>query len=93
MISRFLDPREWYASLPTVRVSACALLTDSEDRVLLVKPNCRPYRAVPGGIMNEGGSPHECAAREIAEELGLVIRAMALLVLDFAGLRETGRVP
>jgi 8-oxo-dGTP diphosphatase len=84
MSSRFLDPPEWYASLPTVHVSACALLTDSEDRVLLVKPNYRPYWAVPGGIINEGESPHECAAREIAEELGLVIRPMALLVLDFA---------
>ena len=43
MSSRFLAPPEWYASLPTVHVSACALLTDSEDRVLLVKPNYRPY--------------------------------------------------
>jgi 8-oxo-dGTP diphosphatase len=83
MSGRYLDPADWYASLPTVYVSACALLTDAKDRVLLVKPNYRPYWAVPGGILDDGESPHECARREIAEELGLTITPHELLTVDF----------
>jgi 8-oxo-dGTP diphosphatase len=82
--SGYLDPPQWYASLPTVYVSACVLVTDDTDRVLLVKPNYRPYWAIPGGIVNEGEPPHVCAAREVTEELGLQIALGELLVVDWA---------
>jgi ADP-ribose pyrophosphatase YjhB (NUDIX family) len=82
--SGYLDPPQWYASLPTVYVSACVLLTDHTDRVLLVKPNYRPYWAIPGGIVNEGEPPHLCAIREAGEELGLDITLGDLLVVDWA---------
>ncbi|RSN51303.1 MULTISPECIES: NUDIX domain-containing protein [Actinomadura] len=78
----YLAPREWYAALPTAHVSAGALLTDERDRVLLVKPNYRPYWQIPGGSMDPGEAPHQTAAREVAEELGLRIRARRLLVVD-----------
>jgi 8-oxo-dGTP diphosphatase len=80
----YLPPAQWYASLPTVYVSACVLLTDYQDRVLLVKPNYRSYWAVPGGIVDDGEPPHTCAAREIQEELGLDISLGGLLVVDWA---------
>jgi hypothetical protein len=38
----YLPPEQWHASLPTVHLSACMLLTDDADRVLLVKPHYRP---------------------------------------------------
>jgi 8-oxo-dGTP diphosphatase len=79
----YLPPAEWYASLPSVHVSACMLLTDDADRVLLVKPNYRPYWAVPGGVVDDGEPPHTCALREIGEELGLHVRLGALLVVDW----------
>jgi 8-oxo-dGTP pyrophosphatase MutT (NUDIX family) len=79
----YLEPKEWYATLPTVYVSVCALLTDDRDRVLLVKPNYRPYWAIPGGILDPGEAPHECVDRELNEELGLKIQASRLLVVDF----------
>lgn len=78
----YLSPREWYATLPTAHVSAGALLTDERDRVLLVKPDYRPYWQLPGGTMDPGEAPHQVAAREIAEEVGLRIRARRLLVVD-----------
>lgn len=80
----YLDPAEWYASLPSVFASACLLLTDAEDRVLLVKPNYRPYWSIPGGVVEAGETPHDCAAREIAEELGLVVTAGELLVVHWS---------
>ncbi|GLX00044.1 NUDIX hydrolase [Microtetraspora sp. NBRC 16547] len=84
MSKGYLDPPEWYASLPTAYMSACVLLTDDQDRVLLVKPNYRPYWAIPGGIVEANEAPHECAAREIAEELGLTVQVGDLLVVDWA---------
>jgi 8-oxo-dGTP pyrophosphatase MutT (NUDIX family) len=80
----YLDPPDWYASLPTVYLSACVLLTDYADRVLLVKPSYRPYWAVPGGTVDDGESPHQCATREIHEELGLRVQLGDLLVVDWA---------
>lgn len=80
----YLAPAEWYASLPTTYVSACALLTDPQDRVLIVKPNYRPYWAIPGGIVEQGERPEQCAARECSEELGLVLTLGELLVVDWA---------
>lgn len=74
---------DWYASLPAVYVSAAMLITDPADRVLVVKPNYRPYWGVPGGIVEAGEAPHDGASREIAEELGLGIPAGDLLVVDW----------
>jgi 8-oxo-dGTP diphosphatase len=81
---RYLEPREWYASLPTVYVTAVVLLTDpSGERVLLVKPNYRPHWGLPGGTLDEGEAPHECAVREISEELGITIALGELLVIQW----------
>ncbi|MGJ6964640.1 NUDIX domain-containing protein [Streptosporangium sp. G11] len=77
------DPADWYATLPSVFVSACMLLTDAEDRVLLVKPNYRPGWNFPGGIVEDGEAPHDGAVREVAEELGVSVKAGELLVVHW----------
>jgi ADP-ribose pyrophosphatase YjhB (NUDIX family) len=59
------------------------LLTDTDDRILLVKPNYRTYWAIPGGMVEAGEAPHQCVTREVAEELGLRITAGELLVVDW----------
>ncbi|QFG23768.1 NUDIX hydrolase [Actinomadura sp. WMMB 499] len=78
----YLPPREWYATLPTAHVAAGVLLTDDRGRVLLVKPNYRPYWQIPGGAMDAGEAPHRTAEREVREELGLRVAARRLLVVD-----------
>lgn len=83
MSKPYLEPAQWYASLPTFYGSACMLLTDHEDRVLMVKPNYRPYWAIPGGVIEAGELPHECAAREVDEELGVDVQVTGLLVVDW----------
>lgn len=78
-----LSSADWYASLPTVYAPACMLLTDQQDRVLLVKPNYRAFWAIPGGMVEAGEAPHECVAREVAEEIGFDIKTGDLLVVDW----------
>ena len=78
-----LSQADWYASLPTVYVSAGMLITDAADRMLIVKPNYRPHWGIPGGIVEDGEAPHQGASREVAEELGLHLPAGDLLVVDW----------
>lgn len=70
--------------MPTAYVAAVLLLTDAEDRVLVVKPNYRPYWALPGGVAEAGERPQDCAEREVAEELGVVAGAGELLVVHWS---------
>lgn len=80
----FLEPAEWFASLPVCFASASMLLTDERDRVLLVKPNYRPGWSLPGGVVEGDELPHRAAEREVAEELGLRVRPRDLLVVHCA---------
>jgi 8-oxo-dGTP diphosphatase len=82
--ANFLQPAEWFASLPSVYVAAGALITDPGGRVLLVKPNYRDHWVMPGGICEHGEPPHAGCARELREELGLVIAVGPLLVVNWA---------
>jgi 8-oxo-dGTP pyrophosphatase MutT (NUDIX family) len=79
----WLPPEDWYASLPSVYVSAGALITDPAGRVLLVKPNYRPYWQFPGGVVEPTEAPHQGCAREVREEVGLVLDVGRLLVVDW----------
>lgn len=56
-------------------VTASVLITDAEDRVLLVHPARRPDApwALPGGLVEVGESPLVAARREVREELGIEV--------------------
>lgn len=75
--------RDWYRGLPTKRIGAGVLFADDRDRVLLVRPTYKDYWEIPGGLVEEGESPHVAAEREIAEELGMDRRAGRLLCVDW----------
>lgn len=80
----FTDPATWFGSLPGVVIAAGGLITDPSGRVLLVKPNYRDHWTIPGGICEHGEPPHDGAARELAEELGLAIPVGRLLATDWS---------
>jgi 8-oxo-dGTP diphosphatase len=80
----FSDPETWFAGLPGVVIAAGGLITDPQDRVLLVKPNYRDHWALPGGICEHGEPPQKGCAREVAEELGLELEVGRLLATDWS---------
>jgi 8-oxo-dGTP diphosphatase len=82
--SGYVEPEQWYAQLATCYAAVGALITDTEDRVLLVKPNYRDYWSLPGGMVDGGETPEDACARELSEELGLSLPIGPLLVIDWA---------
>lgn len=66
------------------RVAAGVLFFDEAGRILLVKPTYKVGWEIPGGYVQPGETPSECAAREVAEELSIRPVVGPLLVADWA---------
>ncbi|MEP6912843.1 MAG: NUDIX hydrolase, partial [bacterium] len=62
-------------SHPRFAVTAGAVITDNQGRVLLLKHRFRPGTGwgMPGGFMQEGEQPEEALRRDLREEVGLEV--------------------
>ena len=64
-----LDPDYW--DLPSIPVSAGALIFDRGGRLLILKPTYKPGWTIPGGVMEaDGETPWQACQREVREECG-----------------------
>ncbi|WP_229789276.1 NUDIX domain-containing protein [Pilimelia terevasa] len=79
---------DYTATLARKRAAAAVLFHDARGRVLIVEPTYKDYWEIPGGAVNADESPRDAAAREIKEELGLVVRPGRLLAVDWVPPRE-----
>lgn len=82
------DPQEFTAGLPRKRMAAGLLITDSQDRVLLVEPAYKADWEIPGGSVEAGESPWQASVRECREELGVSLTPGRLLVVDWVPVRD-----
>ncbi|MEZ0095436.1 NUDIX domain-containing protein [Streptacidiphilus sp. EB129] len=71
------------AQLPRAFSAACAVVTDPQDRVLLVKCHNRAPFGPPGGVVEAGESPELAVCRELAEETGLQLPPGRLLAVSW----------
>ncbi len=73
----------WYddrAPRPNSLIPACNMLVARDDgAILLQRRRDTGQWALPGGAMDIGESPAECAVRECAEETGIVAEPVGLL--------------
>ncbi|MBQ1022960.1 NUDIX hydrolase [Micromonospora sp. C95] len=81
------ERRDVTAGLPRKRMAAGLLITDADDRVLLVEPVYKAGWEVPGGCVEADESPYQAAIRECREELGLDLAPGRLLVVDWVPAR------
>lgn len=74
--------RRWTMRLSNARfaVTAGAVITDNQGRVLLLKHRFRPGTGwgMPGGFMQKGEQPEEALRRELREEVGLEVDQVEL---------------
>lgn len=74
--------RRWSVRLvePRFTVTAGAVVTDGEGRVLLLKHVFRTGSGwgIPGGFIERGEQPEEAIRRELREEIGLEVEALEL---------------
>lgn len=69
--------------LPRKRAISQLLVRDPQGRVLLCQLTYKTDWDLPGGVVEVGESPQLAVEREIEEELGLAIKAGALVLTDW----------
>ena len=70
--------------LPAIPVSAGALIFDSRQHMLILKPTYKAGWTIPGGVMKAGGeTPWQACRREVYEECGLDVVSGRLACTDF----------
>lgn len=62
-------------------ITGAIVLVRVEGQLLLIRPSYRPWYTVPGGRVDRGEAPRLAAARELREEVGLVVAPEALRAL------------
>lgn len=71
---------------------ANVLVTDTDGRILVVRPTYTREWAIPGGRVERGETPHAAAIRETREETGLDVALDRLLLVDARKARDTSFV-
>lgn len=74
MTGTWLPPEQYLATLPKATIYACLYVTDEADRPLQLRSVHNPKLwQWPGGNMDPGETPWQCALRECLEATGLRI--------------------
>ncbi|MER5183836.1 NUDIX hydrolase [Streptomyces sp. NPDC002896] len=74
MSGTWIPPEQYIATLPKATIYGCFYVTDEADRPIQLRAARNPALwQWPGGNMDPGETPWECAVRECLEETGLRI--------------------
>lgn len=71
------DLRKKIGHAPVFMPSACVLIVDPQNRILLQKRKDNGFWGYPGGALELGESLEECAKREVLEETGLTVTELS----------------
>jgi len=74
---------DYYKNLPKKRMGAGALIFNEKGELLIVKPNYKDGWSIPGGTINENESPRTACLREAKEEVGLSLKEIRFLCVDY----------
>lgn len=66
-----MDLRKYVGHQPVIMASACVLVLNNKNQVLLQRRADNGFWGYPGGSMELGESFEDCARREVLEETGL----------------------
>lgn len=92
-MNQLLPDPLYFDGLPKVVTSGAVILRDETGRFVIEKPTYRDHWLLPGGGVDAGEDPRQCARREVAEELGLDVQVGRLLSLDWVPSRAAVGAP
>lgn len=67
--------KRWIKKAPKRFATAVMMLETDSGEILTVKSGYKNYWTLPGGVIDPGESPLECAMRETFEEVGISVDA------------------
>lgn len=79
----FLPPDQHYQRLAKKPISAGVVYFNKSGQLLLLKQTYSDHWTVPGGSADSFESPHDCASREVLEELGIQLPVKQLLLIQY----------
>jgi 8-oxo-dGTP pyrophosphatase MutT (NUDIX family) len=79
----WVSPEEFFKTAPKKWTGAATLFFNSENKILLVKPNYRDNWLPVGGLIESGESPTEGAKREAKEEINIDSNNLKLLCVEY----------
>lgn len=82
-MKRFIDRKTYLRNLSQKRIGSAALILNSKNELLMVKPNYKDHWSIPGGIVNINESPLKACVREVKEEIGLTFRSFKLAAVFY----------
>lgn len=73
----------YYKNLPKKRMGVGALIQNDKGEILVVKPNYKDHWSIPGGVVDENESPRTACMREVIEEIGIELKDVKFLCVDY----------
>jgi 8-oxo-dGTP diphosphatase len=86
----YMEEKKYFVSLPKKRMASGVLFFDKNNNLLIVKTRYKANWSIPGGVIEEDESPQQAALREVKEELGLKIKKIKFLVIDYIDKKNSG---
>lgn len=87
-MKKLVSDEEYYNNLPKKHIGAMILIFNESHQLLIVKPNYKEGWSIPGGGVNTDESPKEAVIRETKEELGLDLKNITLICVEYTSKKE-----
>lgn len=85
-----MSDKDYIKNLPRKRMAAGVIFFNETEEILIVKPSYKDYWSVPGGVIDKDESPRDAALREVKEEIGLDLKSMELVCIDYMSPQNSG---
>lgn len=82
-MGKLLSDEEYYSNLPKKHIGAGVLIFNESHQLLIVKPNYKEGWSIPGGGVDIDETPRVAAIRETKEEVGLDLKNIALICVEY----------